>query len=370
MQPKYTVDNYACISEVDQLTLLTFQNIVASTLGSRSATDIKCLSSGSCFDHKTSLLTISDTTKVIGGAVYRQYLLNYHQNTSLRAFSVGPFVVLHEYQNQGLGKMLLEHLTRRCFIDLWADAIYLRGIPGYFYKQGFQRMTTRGRYIVKRLSIQKSLPTSARVTLKDLAEEHLLSVAQIYSTQTANITLSARRSYDDWRWLLLMRESSFFFEPKVILYDNNVVGYYTTDKNDPSLIRELLLSSSVVDCEANIFADIISRPPFCECEQVTIFSPSLVHINQLLSAVNSCEYRLTIPNYSGQLWYLNEQSPAFKELTHNEASFPNVNDFETLKAIRVSDGTEYVLDPLDLIKKSDRHPKGSAQSFIYQADNL
>lgn len=89
----------------------------------------------SAFVPKLDIIAIYDG-KIVGNAVYCKSIIKADNGNEHEVLGLGPISVLPEYQNNGIGRRLIQY-TRQIAKDMGFRAVFLYGDPEYYSRHGF-----------------------------------------------------------------------------------------------------------------------------------------------------------------------------------------------------------------------------------------
>ena len=216
------------IQEAYEILLLAFDSPVYAE-NSLSAVWSKL---DSCSIH-TKIITIDD--KVVSIAVIGLRVIRFPP-AKVQAATIGPVATHPDYQRMGLSTIMLNYIDEY-LKSLDITVAYLQGIPNYYNKFHYFPYMAKSKIIINTDDISNEI----KGNLEPIREEHFDTLKSIYNNKTSNIICSSDRSDVEWEWLFYKAVSSYyFFQPKVIMYNDIIYGYVTFDPSETFNIRELV----------------------------------------------------------------------------------------------------------------------------------
>ncbi len=226
--------------------------------------------------------------------------------------SAGSVAVAKASRGRGLGKRLVRGLVELAQ-EQHCDGIYLQGISSFYTKLGFHACLSRSETSLELASIHRA----PEVYSRPLDDSDLPSVAALYEHQAQNNILTALRTTDDWDWLVNHATPSYFFhKPRVVIESGGVVGYFCTDPDDPSRIREFVSYETEVALTSCLSA-IANQPEIEHTQPLRVMTPRNSQLTALLHRRLSGEYIEHVRQDGGQLMYLLDPERSLNDVLHH-----------------------------------------------------
>jgi putative acetyltransferase len=119
------------ILRIDALTRLAFQ-------GEEEATLIAAIRASAYFIPALSLVAVGDTDQTVGHILFSPVTIeSSEESKSAEALALAPMAVLPEYQNKGIGTLLVQHGLEACK-KLGYSIVIVVGHPEYYPRFGFR----------------------------------------------------------------------------------------------------------------------------------------------------------------------------------------------------------------------------------------
>jgi len=213
--------------------------------------------------------------------------------------SVGSVAVQPESRGKGLGRLLIRGLVELAQVQRCAG-LYLQGIPNFYSRLGFYPYMARSEISIASSSFEQPSRTMTRPMLTSDLE----TVSSLFERQARNNVLTAIRTLEDWSWLVNHATSSYFFyQPRVITQSDAVVGYFTSDPDNPCRIREFVTSG-----EPEVVLDALSAiATHCRKESsdpIRVMTPRNSLACQVLHEHLTGDFIEHVQRNGGQLMYL------------------------------------------------------------------
>lgn len=174
---------------------------------------------------------------LVGLAIIAQKLVRIFGH-KVKTITVGPLAIGASHQNKGYSKYLFSGIDKIA-TKLNADLIYLQGIDNFYSKYEYFPCLAKSK-----LEIQvKHLLNIDQVTIIPFTDIYLKQVMDLYEQVAGNNNCTSYRSEQDWLWLTKYATLSYYFFKPYLIVDkdkDNVMGYFCTDPNDKSRLREAI----------------------------------------------------------------------------------------------------------------------------------
>jgi putative acetyltransferase len=119
------------IARIDELARLAFQ-------GEEEATLIAAIRASDFFIPALSLVALDDTDQTVGHILFSPVTIeSSEESKSAEALALAPMAVLPEYQNKGIGTLLVQHGLAACK-KLGYSIVIVVGHPEYYPRFGFR----------------------------------------------------------------------------------------------------------------------------------------------------------------------------------------------------------------------------------------
>ena len=157
-----------------------------------------------------------------------------------KSYSIGLVNTNNKYKGKGYGEKLMIDFKNHALKNK-IDILYLQGINKYYLKFDFKRFNNKSKIKVQLLN---NLIISSKIKIKKLKYEDLIKLKDLDSSIINSGNLKIKRSSDNWSELLQMQDTFLFFRPKKIIYDKELIGYFTEDIEENDLIKEFVIYKS------------------------------------------------------------------------------------------------------------------------------
>jgi len=259
-------------SELPQKPLLS---IICDAFDQSEGEDVKAafLVSDSGDDRLTAV-TVGEQKKIYGVAFAKQTTITC-RGAELSALTVGAVAVARSQQGRGIGKTILAGLDALAKA-LSIDVIYLQGIPNFYEKFGYIPFLPRTKIQIASKSIRKS---SLKINIRTATHADKQELAQIYESMTTDVQGAAKRTEADWGWLLgPASRSKYFYSPKIVEVENEVVGYFCQDRKTLTRVREIGYKQSH-EAISSVLAAIKDATSDCDeaCIEIMTWFDSPLH---------------------------------------------------------------------------------------------
>ena len=194
--------------------------------------------SGYKCEYDNFVLLLEDAT-VIGVAIVARRKINLLKSV-VDALSVGPIAIGTLYQRQGYSGWLMDAVSDLAS-EFGVAVIYLQGIEGFYDKYSFFTCSSKAKLVFGVNGIDETVD----VDIDSISAKNIEDLATIYRSNAHECSCTSLRSKEDWGWLLKYGcQTWYFYEPTVVTYNGKLIGYFCTDPDDPSRIREAVFDQT------------------------------------------------------------------------------------------------------------------------------
>jgi len=176
---------------------------------------------------------------LVGVAIIAQRLIKIFAQ-KINAITVGPLAIGAHHQKKGYSKYLFSGLDKIA-IKLNADLIYLQGLDGFYSKYEFFPCLAKSKIEIH----VKDLINVDQVIIKPFTDNYLKEVKNLYKQIAKNNNCTSYRNENNWLWLTKYAKQSYYhYRPFLIIDKNDVVGYFCSDPDDKSRLREVIYTTN------------------------------------------------------------------------------------------------------------------------------
>jgi predicted N-acetyltransferase YhbS len=188
--------------------------------------------SGYKSDYDNFVLLINGND-VIGVAIVTKRNINL-LNSEVSALSIGPIAIAPLHQRQGYSGRLMAGVSD--LADRFGVVIlYLQGIDEYYHRYDFYTCSSKAKLVFRINEIEED----KNVSIQSMHASDIEFAGAIYSSTARCCSCTSSRTTADWEWLLNHgRQTWYFYEPTLVLNKGHPIGYFCSDPDDASRIRE------------------------------------------------------------------------------------------------------------------------------------
>lgn len=166
------------------------------------------------------------------------------------ALTTGPIAIRPAVQGRGFGQKLLDGI-HDIALKSGCSFAYVQGIRGYYARHGYYPCLAKSKLEIRATELPDESSAPAAVSLRPLAIEDIGTIQALFECQAGRNTFTARRTPGDWRWLVgLATHSWYFHQPRAVLAGGRLVGYFTSDRNCPWRLREVVCDDHPASIQA------------------------------------------------------------------------------------------------------------------------
>jgi len=211
--------------------------------------------------YENFVLLMSDKV-VIGVAIIGKRKINLLKDAVV-ALSIGPIAIAPEFQRRGYSFPLMEGINNLAD-KLGAVVLYLQGINGFYQRFGFYQCSPKSKIVFNTNEIEE-VPV---VSIKRLEAGDVKLLKEIYFDNASVCSCTSLRTTEDWDWLTNFASNTwYFFEPIVVLSNNEPIGYFCSDPDNYGRIREAVFDQS----EEGIRSFLMGVKIFCQQKSIGQF---------------------------------------------------------------------------------------------------
>jgi predicted N-acetyltransferase YhbS len=188
--------------------------------------------SGYKSDYDNFILLINGSA-VIGVAIVAKRKINL-LNSEVSALSIGPVAIALSHQRQGYSGRLLGAISN--IADRFGVAVlYLQGIDDFYDRYDFYTCSSKAKLVFGVNDIEED----ENVSIRPMHASDIEFADAIYKSIAKSCSCTSFRTAADWDWLLNHgRQTWYFYEPTLVLNKGRPIGYFSSDPDDASRIRE------------------------------------------------------------------------------------------------------------------------------------
>ena len=188
--------------------------------------------SGYKSDYDNFVLLINEN-KIIGVAIVTKRKINL-LNSEVSALSIGPVAIAPSHQRLGYSVELLGGVSD--LADRFGVAVlYLQGIDEFYNRYDFYTCSSKSKLVFGINDIQEDV----NVSIRPMHASDIEFAEAIYNSTASYCSCTSFRTDADWEWLLNHgRHTWYFYEPTLVLNKGRPIGYFCSDPDDASRIRE------------------------------------------------------------------------------------------------------------------------------------
>jgi len=197
-----------------------------------------------------NFIVLNEKDNIAGVCIISTRQINLFGNF-YKSLTFGPLCIAPDYQKKGLSKLMMSSIDKIAK-KLNCKMIYVQGIKNFYSKFEYFPCLAKSKIVIN----IDSMPREKNFRICNFTNKYLSEIRELHSKEILKNNLTSLRSKEDWNWLLNnAKETFYFFDPKVILYNNKILGYFCTDPQEKNRLREVVI--------------------FCPADEISIFLSAL-----------------------------------------------------------------------------------------------